>query len=158
MLPEKKKKSKKKREKILIGRREEIVFPEFHLSGIIAKIDTGAYTTALHCFDIYEMREGREKILCFKLLDPTHPLFRDEEVQTRNFTRRKIKSSTGQLEKRFIIKTKIILAGKEIESQVSLTDRANMKYPVLLGRRVLKGFLIDISKINLSSKNIIVTI
>jgi hypothetical protein len=158
MQPEKSKKVKKSRERILIGRREEIAFPELNLEGITAKVDTGAFTTALHCFDIYEMREGKEKVLCFKLLDPTHPLFVDEEVQTRKYTRRKIKSSTGQFEKRFIIKTKLVLAGKEFETEVSLTDRANMKCPVLLGRRVLKGFLIDVSRINLSKKNKIVTI
>jgi hypothetical protein len=144
---------KKLKEKILIGRRENIDMPDLHLFNITSKIDTGAYTTALHCMDIYELREGKEKVLCFKLMDPSHPMFTNEEIQIKNYTRRKIKNSFGQLEKRFIIKTTIILAGKEIVTEVSLSDRSNLKYPVLIGRRLLsKGFVIDVTKINLSGK------
>jgi hypothetical protein len=144
---------KSPKEKIVIGRREEVDFPELHLFKVPAKIDTGAYTTALHCIDVYELREGKDKVLCFKMLDPSHPLFTNEEIQLKNYTRRKIKNSFGHLEKRFIIKTKILMAGKEIETEVSLSDRSNLKYPVLIGRRLLsKGFLIDVTKTNLYGK------
>jgi hypothetical protein len=103
--------------------------------------------------DMYEVREGKEKILSFKLLDPSHPLFTNEEIQIKKYTRRKIKNSFGQLEKRFIIKTIIVLGGKEIETEVSLSDRSNLKYPVLIGRRLLsKGFLIDVTKVNVTGK------
>ncbi|MDQ3192677.1 MAG: RimK/LysX family protein [Bacteroidota bacterium] len=144
-------KKKIKKNKILIGRRELIDLPELGISLIPAKIDTGAYTTALHCYDVYELREGKEKILCFKVLDPTHPLFSNKEIQFKTYTRKKIKSSFGQFEKRFIIKTKLIIAGKEILTEISLSDRANLKYPVLIGRKVLsKGFIIDVTKVNIT--------
>jgi hypothetical protein len=142
---------KKLKEKILIGRREVVNLPDLHLYNIPAKIDTGAFTTALHCVDIYELREGKEKILCFKLMDPSHPMYKNEEIQVKTYTRRKIKNSFGHLEQRFIIKTTIIMAGKEIVTEVSLSDRSNLKYPVLIGRRLLsKGFIVDVTKINLS--------
>ncbi|MBA3901116.1 MAG: ATP-dependent zinc protease [Bacteroidetes bacterium] len=141
------------KEKVLIGRREEVDLPELHLYNVPSKIDTGAYTTALHCIDIYELREGKEKILCFKLMDPSHPMFTNEEIQVKTYTRRKIKNSFGQLEKRFIIKTAIVLAGKEIITEVSLSDRSNLKLPILIGRRLLsKGFIVDVTKVNLTGK------
>lgn len=147
------KKKTEKKIKILIGRRELVDLPELNIYNIPAKIDTGAYTTALHCYDVYELREGREKVLCFKVLDPSHPLFSNEEIQFKMYSRKKIKSSFGQFEKRFIIKTKIRIAGKEITTEVSLSDRANLKYPVLIGRKVLsKGFVIDVTKVNLTKE------
>ncbi|HET6244584.1 MAG: ATP-dependent zinc protease [Bacteroidetes bacterium] len=147
------KKKGKKVEKIIIGRKELIDLPDLGVFSIQAKIDTGAYSTAFHCNDVYELREGKEKILCFKILDPSHPLFSNKEMQFKTYTRKKIKSSFGQFEKRFVIKTKLIIAGKEIMTEVSLSDRANLKYPVLIGRKVLsKGFIIDVTKVNLTSK------
>ena len=63
--------------KQIIGRREEIDFPELGLFGITAKIDTGAYTTALHCHDIHE----RDGVLYFKLLNPSHHEFNKQEIK-----------------------------------------------------------------------------
>ena len=143
----------KPKNKIIIGRREEVDFPDLNLTNIIAKADTGAYSTALHYHDIYEMREGTEKVLCFKLLDPSFPDFNNKEICFKNYSRKKIKNSFGNYEKRFVIKTKIILGGKIIETDVSLSDRASMKYPVLMGRKLLsKGFVVDVTKINLTKK------
>jgi hypothetical protein len=140
-------------DKTLIGRRELVNFPELKLFGIQAKIDTGAYTTALHCYDIYEMREGKEKVLCFKTLDPSYHQFDTEEIQIRKYSRKKIKNSSGAFEKRFIIKTPITIGGLTFETDISLTDRSNMRYPVLLGRKVLaKGFIIDVTKTNVTTR------
>lgn len=140
-------KKKRKREKILIGRVEEVDFTELELYGVQAKIDTGAYTTALHCQDIYESRENGVKVLYFKPLDKDHPLYTEQEIRVQKYTRKKIKNSFGQIETRFIITTIIKLGEKEIETEISLADRANMRYPVLLGRKFLsKGFLIDVNK------------
>jgi len=63
------------KQKQLIGRREVIAFPELGLFEITAKVDTGAYTTALHCHDIYE----KDGMLHFKLLDPSHPDYNEHE-------------------------------------------------------------------------------
>ena len=142
-----------KKKKIWVGRSEEINFPELNLNKITAKIDTGAYSTALHCYDVYEMREGKEKILCFKVLDPSFSKYKNEEIHYRQFSRKKIKNSSGENETRYIIKTKIEMGGKTILTDVSLADRGNMKFPVLIGRKLLaKGFLVDVSKTNLTKE------
>ncbi len=139
--------TKKKNDKVLIGRVEEVDFTELELFGVHAKIDTGAYTTALHCQDIYESRENGVKVLYFKPLDKDHPLYNEQEIRVQKYARKKIKNSFGQIETRFIISTVIKIGDKQVDTEISLADRANMRYPVLLGRKLLsKGFLIDVNK------------
>jgi hypothetical protein len=133
------------REKQLIGRREVIAFPELGLYEITAKIDTGAYTTALHCHDIKE----KNGVLYFKLLDPTHPDYNEQEQKFSTYTQKEIKNSFGEVEKRYIIKTTIKIGTKRIKSVISLTDRGNMRYPVLIGRKLLKNrYVVDVALLN----------
>lgn len=142
-----------KKEKRIIGRRETVDFPDLGLSGITAKIDTGAYTTALHCHDIHIREEHGRRLLCFKLLDPTHPAFTGKEMCFAEFGEKQIKNSFGEVEHRYIIKTRVRIARKLIKSVISLTDRGNMRYPVLIGRKLLKNrFIVDVSGLNLWEK------
>lgn len=139
--------SMKKNINILIGRREYVDFPLLELQNLEAKIDTGAYSSALHCKDIEIKERNGHKILCFKLLDETHPEYSDKEFQFKEFFNKTVKNSFGESENRFFIKTQILLAGKKINSSISLTDRTNMKYPVLIGRKTIKGkFIVDVNK------------
>src|ERR1700733_14865226 len=96
------------KEKLTIGRRETIDFPELGLYGITAKIDTGAYTTALHCHDIRE----ENGVLYFKLLDPTHPDYDQQEQKFPDYFQKEIKNSFGEIEKRYIIKTIVKIGNK----------------------------------------------
>jgi hypothetical protein len=133
------------KEKLTIGRREVIDFPELGLVGITAKVDTGAYTTALHCHDIRE----ENGVLYFKLLDPTHPDYNQQEQKFTEYSQKEIKNSFGEIEKRYIIKSIVKIGRKRIKSVISLTDRGNMRYPVLIGRKLLKNrFVVDVSLLN----------
>lgn len=132
-------------EKLTVGRRELIDFPDLGLFGITAKVDTGAYTTALHCHDIRE----DNGVLYFKLLDPSHPDYTERELNFTEYSQKEIKNSSGETEKRFIIKTIIKIGPKRIKSVISLTDRGTMRYPVLIGRKLLKNrFIVDVSLLN----------
>ena len=114
-----------------------------------AKIDTGAYTSAMHCQDIAVKEIGGKQILYFKLLDETHPEFNEQEHHFENFIQKNIKSSSGETELRYIIKTLLIIGHKKIRTAVSLTDRGNMRYPVLIGRKMIKNkFIIDVAQIH----------
>ncbi len=133
------------KKKIIIGRRETVDFPELKLFGIVAKIDTGAYTTALHCHDIRE----EKGVLFFKLLDPTHPEYNNQELSFKEYKQKEIKNSFGEVENRYIIKTFVKIGRKKIKAVISLSDRAHMRYPVLIGRKLLKNrFIVDVSLIN----------
>ncbi|MGZ3867102.1 MAG: ATP-dependent zinc protease family protein [Bacteroidia bacterium] len=133
----------------LIGRREYVDFPELQILKIEAKIDTGAYTSALHCHDIKVKEIKGKQILCFKLLDPLHPEYNEQEHFFEEFTKKTIKSSLGDAEERYIIKTLIKIGGKRVRTSISLTDRGSMRYPVLIGRKMIKSkFIIDVKQIH----------
>ena len=128
----------------LIGRREYVDFPLLGISAFEAKIDTGAYTSSMHCEMIRLDYENSKPILYF-----TTEAGQTSPYRFETFTRKKIKNSFGEMEERFVIKTLIRLGKKKIWSTISLSNRDNMRYPVLIGRRLLKGkFLIDVNKIH----------
>lgn len=131
----------KKNRPRLIGRREFVDFPLLSMNHIEAKIDTGAYTSAIHCKHIKQIsREGKE-ILELQLLD-------DTIHYAELFTKKLIKNSFGEKEERYVIKTLICIGKKKILTTISLSDRENMRYPVLIGRRLLKGkFVVDVNLI-----------
>ncbi len=131
----------------VLGRSDRVDLPDLGLSGIHAKIDTGAYNCSLHCSNA-EVVDGK---LQFILLDEEHPEFTGMKFTSKNFEKREIKNSFGEAEMRFVIKTRIKIYGYMIRAEFSLSDRGNLKFPVLLGRKILrKRFLIDVDQKDLS--------
>jgi len=100
------KKSKRIPAKRLIGRNDLIDFPDLGLENVRAKIDTGAYTSAIHC---YKVKVVKDK-LTFYL--PAHRGEKHQKFVTDQFELKSIKNSSGQSEMRFVIQTKVILFGK----------------------------------------------
>jgi hypothetical protein len=133
----------------ILGRYDRIDLPDLGLYNIHAKIDTGAYTSSLHCSRV-EVVDG---MLEFVLLDEEHPEFTGMKFVVREFDERDIKNSFGETERRFLIKTPIVIFGEYMVTEFSLSDRGSLKFPVLLGRKILRGrYLIDVTKKNLSYK------
>lgn len=123
----------------VIGAFEQVVFSEFSASHVTAKIDTGAYTGALHCSKIGERSVEGGKTLVFVPLGSTKVIEKDD------FIIKYVRSSNGKRQKRYFISTKIIIRNKPYEIVLSLADRTEMKWPVLIGRRFLRKhkFLVD---------------
>lgn len=143
------------KKKLTLGRKDKADFPEMSLIGIDIKIDTGAYTSAIHCHNITTTAIAGIETLSFTLLDPTHTQYDGKEYTTAKFTEKRIKSSFGISEKRFIIETEIELFDKIYPIELSLSERGEMKFPILIGRRFLMGkFIVDSSKYDLSHKNL----
>ncbi|WP_158861547.1 ATP-dependent zinc protease family protein [Lunatibacter salilacus] len=132
--------------KQIIGRKEKISLPEWGLKLITAKIDTGAYTSAIHSdFAQEETDEMGNKVLTFTVLPKQHKKYNGEIIRTTDYTTKKVKNSFGQAEDRFKIMTKVILFGEEFEAEFTLSDRTNMRNSILLGRKLLKGrFVVDV--------------
>lgn len=125
----------------VIGRREFVNFPLLNISQVEAKIDTGAYTCSIHCKNITLKPSYEKTILSVQLLDNTLHSF-------ESFTKKRIKNSFGEMEERYIIKTLIVIGRKKINTTISLSDRGSMRYPVLIGRKLLKGkFIVDVNMI-----------
>lgn len=141
------------KEKVIIGRSDRIDFPDLHMSNVEAKIDTGAFTSAIHYHRAEELEKNGKSYLHFTLLDPTHPEFNGKNFYLKDYKKRTIKNSFGESEERFIITTNIILFNKTFQAEFSLSNRGNLKFPILLGRKLLeKDFIVDVSKKNLSFK------
>ena len=138
-----------------LGRRELIDFPAFDLRGVEAKVDTGAYTSAIHCTDIrIETGAGPGPVLMVRLLDPGHAGADGHPLAFADFVLRDIRSSNGEVQERYVIRAVVQLYGKNFAAEFSLSDRSDMKYPVLLGRSLLRQgrFVVDVAKRNLSYK------
>ncbi len=137
--------SKKKQSKLpILGRTAKVDIPDWNIYEIEAKIDSGAYTSSLHCHHIASTKDNKVR---FNLLDPSHPDYNERLIELPIFKIKSVKSSNGTSQERIIIKTILVIAGQRFEAQLSLTDRSEMRYPLLIGRRLLKGrFLIDVSK------------
>lgn len=143
--------AKKERKKILIGRSDIIDLPEFGLQQMKAKIDTGALTSAIHCSKIKLIKSGDKTMISFRVPGSTVNGKKGINFQTDDFEKRNIKSSNGHIEPRYIIKTDVLLFGKRIRTEFSLTDRSVMKFPILLGRKLLRNrFVVDVTLKNLS--------
>jgi hypothetical protein len=144
----------KESKKIIIGRVEKIDFPHLHLYHLDAKIDTGAYTSSLHCHDIeLEIRNGRHWVH-FYVLDPGHPEYGDIRYESPVHKIKNVRSSNGQVEERVIIKQSALFFGKKRMIELSLTDRSEMKFPVLIGRKfMMRRYVVDVSKKFLYNKH-----
>ncbi len=136
-------------DKKIVGRREIISILDISLIDLDAKVDTGADSNALHCDNI--VIEG--DMVHFCLLDEVHESYHGKRMSMPLYKVKKVKSSNGEIQLRPSIKVTVDFFGKKYKSIISLTNRADMKFPMLIGRRFLKDrFLVDVSKENLSQK------
>ena len=141
------------KQKIVIGRNDKIDLPKLHLYDLDAKVDTGAFTSAIHYHKAEVIEKDGKRVLHFTLLDPSHPDYNGKSFYFENFEEREIKNSFGDSERRYIISTIIHIFGRDFETEFSLSNRGNLKFPILLGRKLLKkGFLVDVSAKSLSFK------
>lgn len=118
-----------------IGRFEKVSFVGLSIRDIDAKVDTGAFNIALHV-DGFEVVDDK---LYFWFGD-------SEKICFSEYKEVKVRSSFGRIQKRYLIKTKMKLGKKVHKVYVSLTNRKNMKFPCLIGRRFLYkyGYLVDV--------------
>lgn len=131
------------KDKILIGRRELAVLPDFGLEQVKVKVDTGAYTSSIHVSSCHE-EDGQLKVV---FLDDKHAAFTGQEMNFIKYRTKKVKSSTGQVQERYFVFGTICIAGLCFQTEFSLTVRKGMRYPILLGRKVLNNrFVVDTSK------------
>lgn len=133
----------------LLGWREWVVLPELgsaerSLPALKAKVDTGARTSSLHATDLEPFeRDGREWVRFL-----VHPRQRSRihsvRVEARLVERRSVRPSTGAAELRPVIRTRALVAGVRFNLELTLTDRAQMGFRMLLGREALRRrFLVD---------------
>jgi hypothetical protein len=109
-----------------------------------AKIDTGADSSALWASNIYVDEKG---VLHYTLFGKSSPFYTGADFTTKQFTVASVISSTGHREIRYRVKLSIRISGRLVKAQFNLSNRSVHNFPVLIGRRTLKGkFLVDVAQ------------
>ncbi|MGO2746850.1 ATP-dependent zinc protease family protein [Microbacterium sp.] len=128
----------------LTGWREWVSLPDAGVDWIKAKIDTGARTSSLHAFDIVELEREDESWVRFRV-NPWQDTDADATiVECPIHDRREIRSSSGHTQVRLVVLLAIRLAGQLIVSEVTLSNRDEMGFRMLIGREALRrGFIVD---------------
>ncbi|MBL8891271.1 MAG: ATP-dependent zinc protease [Planctomycetaceae bacterium] len=128
----------------LIGWREWVQLPEFRIEAIKAKVDSGAKTSTLHAFDLEYFEQSGTTWTRFSI----HPWQRRDtpsciaEAEVTDF--RLVRSSNGSLERRPVVRTSVILMGQTLSIELTLTNRDQMGFRMLLGRQAIRNrFVID---------------
>jgi len=125
-------------ERLIVGWREWVALPELGLPAVKVKVDTGARTSAIHAFDIERVaaEEGVEQV-AFSV----HPLQRERGIVRRCraplVDRRRVTDSGGHAEERFFVTTELHLGGRVRRIELTLTQRHDMLFRMLLGRTAL---------------------
>lgn len=130
--------------KLIIGWREWCSLPELGLPGVAAKIDTGAKTSSLHAFNIERFSRDGENWLRFRI----HPIQRHRHpeilCEAKIKELRPVTSSNGAVENRYVIETALNLGPYNFTTEITLTNRDEMGFRMLIGRQFLsKHFVVD---------------
>lgn len=132
------------KEKQIIGRLEYVNIPELNITGVSAKIDTGAYRGSIHASNIKEIERDGKKFLTFTLLDSDHNEYDGKVYEVDEYTTGKFRGTQVDYHERYVIPVTLEIAGKRIKTQLSLSDRKDLRFPILIGRKPLKRkFLIN---------------
>ena len=131
-----------KKTRLTIGWREWVSLPELGIEHIKAKIDTGARTSALHAFSVRAFTKQGKKMVRFQI----HPYQRKKDVVVECVApildKRWVTDSGGHREQRYVIESSVKLGDQVWPIELTLTNRENMKFRMLLGRTAMKGKLI----------------
>lgn len=129
-------------EKIMIGWRETLSLPALGIHTINAKIDTGAKTSCLHAFKVKTFKKEGVQWVRFWL----HPHQKDDSevviCEAPVIDRRIVRNSGGYEEKRYVIRTEIKLGTEQWPVDITLTNRENMAFRMLLGRTAMRPRII----------------
>ena len=123
----------------MIGWEEWCALPELGLPAVRVKVDTGAKTSALHAYDIEPFEKDGAPYVRFKV----QPLRKNEDIEIACVApvceRRKVRSSNGRAEERFVIRTKMEMGDRCVAAELTLTARHKMSFRMLLGREALRA-------------------
>ena len=125
---------KKPNDPVIVGWREAVDLPEWGISGLKAKIDTGARTSAIHVGAIEELPDGRVR---FEIVTDEKPVHRRVTVVATPVRRSRVKSSSGHKQERLVFRTRLVVGPVDREIELSLVSRKGMLCRMLVGRRAL---------------------
>ena len=133
---------RRSREKLVIGWREWVELPDLGIEQIKAKVDTGARTSALHAYRVKRFERDGKGFVRFYV----HPIQRRKRPEVRCeaplVDERIVISSNGKPEHRYVIETLVKMGGRAWPIEVTLTNRDEMSFRMLLGRQAIRRRLV----------------
>lgn len=124
------------------GWREWVALSDLDVPWVKAKLDTGARSSSIHAFDIEEFERDGMPWVSFAV----HPWQRSEVDIVRSelpvVDRRAIRSSTGHEEERLVVRTRITVVGHDLDAELTLANRDEMGFRMLVGREAMRGVLL----------------
>ncbi|MDG1750783.1 MAG: RimK/LysX family protein [Thalassotalea sp.] len=139
--------------KIIIGCLESIALPELGIDDLQVRVDTGAKTSSLHVDNITKVVKSGKRCVSFDIHPDSHNVERIVNCTAAISDIRKVKSSNGTTEQRYVIRTPVVLGSEKWSIEITLTDRSDMSYLMLFGREAIGSkFLVDPSQVFLGVK------
>ena len=137
----------------LAGWREWVQLPDVGVPWIKAKLDTGAQTSSIHAHDTEVFQRDGVDWVRFRVR-PWQRSLRDEVVvECPVHDRRRVRSSSGHVQERFVVRMRVVLVGREVIAEVTLSNRDQMGFRMLIGREALRhGFDVTSSRSFLGSR------
>ncbi|GHU07855.1 ribosomal protein S6 modification protein [Alphaproteobacteria bacterium] len=122
-----------------LGQVERVSLPDVGMNDILAKVDTGAYRCRAHCDSA---RKGRDGMIRFVIAGKEY--FAASRVPDKILTR----SITGNEKAEYVVTTSIVVGGKRYDVDTILSNRKEMTYAVIIGRKFLydNGFIVDVRR------------
>jgi hypothetical protein len=131
----------------LAGWREWVQLPGIGVPWIKAKLDTGAQTSSLHAFTITEFERDGADWVRFRVRPWQKAIDDEVVVECPVHDRRRVRSSSGHVQDRYVVRVRLMLAGREVTAEVTLTNRDAMGFRMLIGREALRqGFDVTSSR------------
>lgn len=128
----------------LAGWREWVQLPDVGVPWIKAKLDTGAQTSSIHAYDVEAFDRDGVAWVRFHIRPWQRSDADEAEVERPVHDVRRVRSSSGHVQERFVVLLPLVLIGHEVTAEVTLSNRDAMGFRMLIGREALsRGFVVD---------------
>lgn len=121
-------------DKLIVGSVECCDLPDLGIENLDVRVDTGAKTSSLHVDNIEKFVKQGQRWLRFDIHPDAYAIDKVSHCEAPLHDLRRIRSSNGQAEQRYVIKTQLRLGGEQWLIELTLTNRVDMSYLMLLGR------------------------
>jgi ribosomal protein S6--L-glutamate ligase len=133
-----------KMEKTVIGSEEWCSLPNLNIPAVKVRVDSGAKTSALHALNIIPFKKRGERWVRYEVFPLQSNPSISVHCESKVIASRHIKSTSGISEKRYVVKTDLVLGDQRWEVEVTLANRDSMGFRMLLGREaMLERIIID---------------
>ncbi len=126
----------------IVGWREFLSLPDMGIRTIKAKVDTGARSSSLHAYDIEEFEHEGKKWVRFNVHPLQHYDRKVVAVEAQVLDIRSVRCSSGEVSQRYVILTQLKLLGQTWPIELTLANRDQMGFRMLLGREAIRGRLL----------------